>query len=97
MPTYEETGALVPLSEMYGDIKALREDMTKLVTLHEKSQDHEQRIRDLEKNKAEALLAEKQEVRLDAMEKKMWTAAGALTVLAIAFPNIGEFAKMIGG
>ncbi|WP_190821949.1 hypothetical protein [Saccharopolyspora pogona] len=93
----EQNGAVVTLEEMYRDIKELRRSVAELVVLANTSQDHEARIRDLEKNVASAADVAKHEDRLDAIDRKHWYASGALLVLGILAPNLGEIQKLFGG
>lgn len=74
-------GAVVSLSEIYQDIKAMRTDVTQLLIRTESnvgvSSDHESRIRSL--------------------EKRVWVAAGSVGVLASIIPQLGHIFSMFGG
>ncbi|QUH01442.1 hypothetical protein HUO13_12035 [Saccharopolyspora erythraea] len=98
---HDEYEAVITLRDLHEDIRAIRNDLTTVIAQLSATTttqaDHEMRIRELEKTTASSVEVAKHEERLDALDRKHWYATGALVVLGILFPNLGEIAKLFGG
>lgn len=78
---HDEHEAVITLRDLHEDIKAIRNDLTTVITqntaITATQADHESRIRSL--------------------ERRVWIAAGVVGVIATALPKLAPLATALGG